>query len=148
MVNFWDTSALAPLLIRESDSDIREAELLAGGVITTWWGTRVELRSALERRRREGVLPELEYFGALERLRCLIAQSFIVEPSEFCLERAERLLALHSLRAADAMQLAAALLACREHTSEAGFHCADKRLGEAAGREGFCLFPGNSKESL
>ena len=53
MVSFWDTSALAPLLVREADSDIREAELLGGGVIVVWWGTRVELRSALERRRRD-----------------------------------------------------------------------------------------------
>ena len=142
MVNFWDTSALAPLLVREADSDIREAELLSGGVIVVWWGTRVELRSALERRRREGVLPQVSYEAALHRLRLLIEQSFIVEPSEFCLERAERLLALHPLRAADSFQLAAALLACREHTTEAGFHCADKRLCEAAAREGFRLFTG------
>lgn len=142
MVNFWDTSALAPLLVREADSGIREAELLSGGVIVIWWGTRVELRSALERRRREGDLPQVSYEAALQRLRLLIGQSFIVEPSEFCLERAERLLALHPLRAADSFQLAAALLACREHTEGAEFHCADKRLCEAAAREGFRLFAG------
>jgi len=142
MVSFWDTSALAPLLVREADSDIREAELLGGGVIVVWWGTRVELRSALERRRREGDLPQVSYEAALQRLRLLIGQSFIVEPSEFCLKRAERLLALHPLRAADSLQLAAALLACREHTEEAEFHCADIRLCEAEALEGFRLFAG------
>lgn len=145
MVSFWDTSALAPLLIQEADSEIREAELLSGGVIVVWWGTRIELRSALERRRREGDLSPFSYEAGLQRLRRLIQQSFIVEPSEFCMERAERLLALHPLRAADALQLAAALLACREHTAEAEFHCADKRLCEAAAREGFRIFPGKKQ---
>jgi uncharacterized protein len=144
MVSFWDTSALAPLLVREADSDLRENELRAGGVIAIWWGTRIELRSALERRRREGSLLPDAYQFALHRLRLLIEQSFIVEPNEFCLERAERILALHPLRAADSLQLAAALLACSEHTNEAAFHCKDKRLNEAAAREGFQLFVGGS----
>lgn len=142
MVNFWDTSALASLLVREVDSEIREAELLSGEPIVAWWGTRLELRSALERRRREGGLSPDSYAAASRRMDVLKMQWHIVQPGDFCMERAERLLALHPLRAADAFQLAAALLACGEHTKDSEFHCSDRRLWEAAEREGFRIFTG------
>lgn len=143
MVNFWDTSALVSLLVRESDSEVREAELLAGDPVVVWWGTRLELRSALERRRREQVLSEAAHAAAARRLEALRKQWVVVGPSEFCLERADRLVTIHPLRAADAFQLSAALLACEEHTREAEFHCSDKRLSEAAEREGFRVFAGS-----
>jgi len=143
MVNFWDTSALVPLLVREFDSEVREAELLAGNPVAVWWGTRLELRSVLERRKREQVLSSTAHANATRRMEALRKQWSIVGPSEFCMERAERLLAIHSLRAADAFQLSAALLACEEHTREAEFHCSDKRLSEAAEREGFRVFAGS-----
>lgn len=142
MVNFWDTSALASLLVREVDTGLREAELLDGGPIVVWWGTRLELCSALERRRREGGLSVEAYAAAIARMEVLKKQWHVVRPSDFCMERAERLLALHPMRAADAFQLAAALLACGEHTKEASFHCSDRRLYEAAEREGFRIYTG------
>jgi len=55
--------------------------------------------------------------------------------------RAARLLSLHPLRAADALQLAAALVWCRERTAEAPFVCLDDRLRLAAAREGFRVLP-------
>ena len=55
--------------------------------------------------------------------------------------RAERLLWLHPLRSADAEQLAAALLACREAPEQCAFHCADRRLLQAAEKEGFLVRP-------
>jgi len=142
MVNFWDTSALASLFVREVDTQLREAELMDGGPIVVWWGTRLELRSALERRRREGGLSAEAYAAAIARMEVLKKQWHVVRPSDFCMERAERLLALHPLRAADAFQLAAALLACGEHTKEADVHCSDRRLWEAAEREGFRVYTG------
>lgn len=140
MVSFWDTSAVVSLLVKEEDSTYREAELLECESMVVWWGTRLELRSAMERRRREGALTKSTHAAADRRLGEVQRQWSIVRPSEFCLERAERLLALHPLRATDAFQLAAALLACNEHTKEAGFHCSDARLCEAAEREGFRVF--------
>jgi len=56
-------------------------------------------------------------------------------------QRAERLLSVHTLRAADAFQLAAALIWTQE--SPRGFElvCLDQNLREAAFREGFTVLP-------
>ncbi len=51
--------------------------------------------------------------------------------------RAERLLAVHPLRAADALQLAAALVVCEERPVGQRFVCLDANLASAARREGF-----------
>ncbi len=50
---------------------------------------------------------------------------------------AQRLLRLHPLRAADSLQLAAALLACEHRPQGWQFVCLDARLSLAAEREGF-----------
>jgi len=50
-----------------------------------------------------------------------------------------RLLRIHPLRAADAFQLAAALVACEERPAGFSFLTGDERLGEAAENEGFAL---------
>jgi predicted nucleic acid-binding protein len=56
-------------------------------------------------------------------------------------ERALRLVAVHPLRAADALQLAAALLATGDHPPGHTFVCLDERLRHAAEREGFTAKP-------
>jgi predicted nucleic acid-binding protein len=58
------------------------------------------------------------------------------EPSQEVRDQARRVLRVHPLRAADALQLAAALVWKGRH-----FVCFDQRLREAAQREGFRLFP-------
>jgi hypothetical protein len=55
--------------------------------------------------------------------------------------RARRLLAVHPLRAADALHLAAALIACDERSDVLPFVTLDDRLAEAARREGFDVVP-------
>ena len=52
-------------------------------------------------------------------------------------ERADRILAIHPLRAADALQLAAALVLTDERPRAFSFVTTDKRLGDAASAEGF-----------
>ncbi len=56
-------------------------------------------------------------------------------------ERALRLLSSHHLRAADSLQLAAALVWAREQPRGRVFISLDSRLGEAARREGFTVLP-------
>jgi len=56
-------------------------------------------------------------------------------------ESAGRVLLLHPLRAADSLQLAAALLWARSRPAGHDFVCLDERLREAASREGFVVFP-------
>jgi hypothetical protein len=55
--------------------------------------------------------------------------------------RAKRLLARHTLRAADALQLAAALLAADDDPQRLEFVTLDERLAEAARLEGFRVLP-------
>ena len=52
-----------------------------------------------------------------------------------------RLLQTHSLRAADALQLASALVASQEDPSRLPFMSFDNRLIRAAKREGFVVNP-------
>jgi hypothetical protein len=109
--------------------------------VLIWWAAPVECVSALERRRREGRLPSPIYLEARRRLIHVTEQSSTVEPHASVRSRAERLLATHPLRAADALHLAAALLACDERTVGASFVSFDGRLREAAEREGFLVVP-------
>jgi uncharacterized protein len=62
-----------------------------------------------------------------------------VQPSESVRETARRLLRVHDLRAADAVQLAAALAAAEGRPGTLTVVCLDERLGIAAEREGFTL---------
>jgi len=55
--------------------------------------------------------------------------------------RALRLVRTHALGAADALQLAAALVACGERPEALPFVCLDDRLRDAARREGFPVLP-------
>jgi hypothetical protein len=51
------------------------------------------------------------------------------------------LLNTHPLRAADAVQLAAALVACEERPQVLSFVCVDDCLRESARKEGFPVLP-------
>lgn len=53
--------------------------------------------------------------------------------------QAERLVETHPLRAADALQLAAALVACEGVASSLTFVTLDRNQAEAAEREGFTV---------
>ncbi len=56
--------------------------------------------------------------------------------------RARRLLETHPLSAADALQLAAALVMTEERPTGTEFVTFDVRLAEAANKEGFPVLPG------
>lgn len=62
-----------------------------------------------------------------------------IAPTIAIREQAERLLPLHELRAADALQLASALAWCKGFPKGRQFVCADKNLSEAATKEGFTV---------
>ena len=64
-----------------------------------------------------------------------------VLPSETLRGTAERLLAVHALRAADAFQLAAALHWCQRQTINRELVSFDARLRDAAYKEGFTILP-------
>ena len=106
-----------------------------------WWGTPVESTSAIARREREGSLSVTEATAALERLRALSLAWQEVLPTEPVRSVAQRLLRVHPLRAADALQLAAAVIAAEREPSSLEFVSLDERLNAAAQREGFRILP-------
>jgi predicted nucleic acid-binding protein len=106
-----------------------------------WWGSRVECASALARVLRGGKIDEHLQHDVRRRLATMWRRFLEMQPADELRERAMRLLNLHPLRAADALQLAAALEWCEEHTGGAGFVCLDGRLRAAAAREGFDVYP-------
>ena len=138
-MKYWDSSALVALLIVEPATSNRRSLLKGDPQIITWWGSSVECASALHRLDRErglGASRLLRSFGQLGRLE---ANWHEVQPSERVRRRARRLLGAHPLRAADALQLAAALVAADEDPSTLDFVSSDLRLSEAAAREGFMV---------
>jgi hypothetical protein len=137
MVKFWDTSALVPLVVEEAASAFCRRLLRSKAEIGTWALTRTEMVSAVWRRSREGDLRASDVPRALSRIDRLAAAWTEVTDLDLVRERAERLLAVHALRAADALQLAAALVLVDERTRGRDFISADGGLAEAAAAEGF-----------
>ena len=138
---FWDSSALVPLLLPEDRSAALTAELVADKEATIWWATPLECQSAIQRRHRETPLPPASLAEATDRLRALVELIDTVSPTDDVRRRAARLVAVHPLRAADALQLAAALIWCEEQPHGEKFVSLDARLRAAASSEGFELVP-------
>ena len=103
----------------------------------TWWGSLVECVSALSRVHREGRLDAGKLSQSHEDLQTLRDAWLEVQPTERVRRRALRLLRVHALRGADALQLAAALTAAEEDPMRLEFVSSDARLSTAAEREGF-----------
>jgi hypothetical protein len=140
-VRFWDTSAIVPLCLSEpATPDVRRIAS-DDGALVVWWATRTECASAFARRRREGQLAATAERRARRILSALVAEWSEVLPSDPVRERAERLLGVHPLCAADAFQLAAALIWSRGETRACTIVSFDERLRGAAEREGFTLLP-------
>jgi hypothetical protein len=78
---------------------------------------------------------------AEELLQIHVKSCTEVLPTERLRSTADRLLRVHPLRAADALQLAAALAWADNAPSGLAFVCLDRPLREAAQKEGFVLIP-------
>jgi len=138
-MKFWDASAIVPLLLAEPDHETMLAILERDSQMLVWWGTPIECASAIAGREREGALTLADASASLETLRALAASWQEILPSEPVRQTAQRLLRMHPLRAADSLQLAAAIVAADRDPSSIEFVCLDERLSDAAAREGFAL---------
>ena len=136
-MKYWDSSALVTLLVDEPVSAERRALLRQDNRIVTWWGSWIECASALNRLHREGGIDRRELVQSLEHLQNLAATWLEIRPLERVRRRALRLLRVHALRGADALQLAAALTAAAEEPATLDIVSSDARLSTAAEREGF-----------
>jgi uncharacterized protein len=140
-MRFWDASALIPLLVDEPVRDRIMTLLEEDNQLLAWWGTPVEIASALARREREGLLSADEVSSALAAARRLAEGWHEIVPSDSVRRTAERLLRMHVLRAVDSLQLAAALVAAGHDPGTLPLVCLDERLRAAARREGFSVLP-------
>jgi hypothetical protein len=104
--------------------------------MAVWWGSAIECASAIARLHREGHLTATEEAQARALLTELKTSWYEVQPGDAVREQALRILRLHPLRAADALQLAAAL-EWGGSPPEGTLLTFDDRLLEAARREGF-----------
>ena len=134
-MRYWDASALVPLVIAEPESERVREWLAEDDGIVTWAWTRTEIVSAVERRTREGSLNRLLRRDALDRFEAFSRSWDEVSDMLAVRARACALLARHPLRAADAGQLAAAVLVQEQLGSGLVFACLDGRLSLAAERE-------------
>ena len=136
-MRFWDSSALAPLIVRQRASGWLRSLYRADSSVLAWWGARVECESAISRLEREGRLQPRSARAARQRLARFAVTWHEVQPSSPLRDDAGRMLRVHDLRAADALQLAAGVAAAEGRPSTLPFVCLDDRLSAAAEREGF-----------
>jgi predicted nucleic acid-binding protein len=137
-VKFWDSSAIVPLLAEEDLSAATLARLREDPQIAVWWTTPVECASALARLERDGASADrvAEAFARLDELSQAWTE---IEPHDEVRDVARRLLRVHPLRAADALQLAAAYVLAERRPATLEVVTLDERLRLAAMKEGFVV---------
>lgn len=138
---FWDSSAIVAALVRERATPDIFPLLRSGEPPTVWWATLVECESAISRQERDGSLAVDDAASARAELERLEAMWMEILPTAGVKQRTRRLLRIHPLRAADALQLSAAVEAAESIPGDPSLVCLDQRLCEAARKEGFRVLP-------
>ncbi len=138
-MKFWDASAIVPLLIAEAATRRMQAVARRDADMLVWWGSEMECASALARLQRSEALDAKGAATAFDRLKRLSDGWHEIEPSEVVRENAVRFLRVHPLRAADALQLAAAFIAAERRPASLQAVTLDERLADAMRKEGFDL---------
>lgn len=140
-MRFWDSSALLPLLSEEKFSTTVTSLLREDEDATVWWGTWAECMVAISRLKRETRLTETGEEEARTNLDRLSVNWVEMEPTGELRLLTMLVSKAHPLKAADCLQLAAALRWCEGDTNNADFVCLDNRLRRAALDEGFDVLP-------
>lgn len=136
-MRYWDPSALVPLVVEQVASERLRSVATVDPAVVTWWATPVECASALARLEREGLLAAAALAASIVRLRNSASMWTELGPTQELREQAIRLVRVHPVRAADALQLAAAIVASDFQPGSLEFVTLDSRLAEAAEKEGF-----------
>ncbi len=139
-MRFWYSSALLSLLFPDTRSQAMMDLLRDDPAAAVWWATPVECISALSRLERDKRLTSSGAAAALERLTEAAKGWTEVPPVERVRVQAARVLRVHPLRAADAQQLAAAIVLADFEPKTLPFVTLDQHLASAAQREGFDVF--------
>jgi hypothetical protein len=141
-VRFWDASAVVPLVIEEPNTGLVSGWLDADAEMLLWGLTRVEIVSAVERRAREGLLSIGTRAAALRRIDRIANAAHEVTDLLAVRAKGIALLGRHALRATDAAQLGAALVVAEPAPGSLTVVVLDRRLAQAAAREGFDVLTG------
>lgn len=138
-MKYWDSSALVPLCVDEASSTRLTELYRADPAVITWWGSEIECVSAFARLEREDAMSGVMVSAAIDRLKALKSAWHEVQPSQALRDTAVRLLRVHPLRAADAVQLSSAMIVSDHAPSAIELVTLDARLASAARREGFAV---------
>jgi predicted nucleic acid-binding protein len=133
---YWDSSALVPLCLKQQATPVVQA-LRVKYRLAVWWSACVEVRGAIARLNRIGFLTPNEQVQAQVALDRMLPDCLEVLPTEQLREQAMRLVDRFPLKAADAFQLAAAIIWCLGHPAGRAFISGDIHLLEAARQLGF-----------
>ncbi len=136
-MRYWDTPAILALIVDDPTREKQLEQYEENPQIVAWWATPVEIASAIARREREGTVTAADADAALKAAKGLAAAWHEVVPGDAIRRTAERPLHVHVLRAADRLQLSAALIAANHDPTMLDMVCLDSRLTAAARREGF-----------
>jgi predicted nucleic acid-binding protein len=133
---FWDASALVPLCVIQGITP-SVISLYKSYPAVVWWGTPVEIASALARLVRTREISSNEWAKARQVAMALADEWSVIQPSNALRDHATRLVDRYDLKAADATQLAAALDWCENAPRGEIFLTADQKLRETAVLSGF-----------
>ena len=136
-MRFWDASALVPLLVFERGTARAARWLRQDPGVVVWALTRVELFSALARQRRTDQRDAAVLSAARRDLLQEWERWSEITAVDVVRRHAERLVETHPIKAADALQIGAALVAAQQNTALHEFVTLDEVQATTAEREGF-----------
>jgi uncharacterized protein len=138
---FFDASAVVPLCLAQTSSQMarRHYRTFSRQVVATT--TLIEAASAVYRAVRLGLLAPTRVKSAMERLSQLDKRWTEIELTVGARNLGVAMLAHYDLRAGDAVQLASALIWCKEQPRNRPFVCFDHRLAASAAQAGFDIIP-------
>lgn len=136
-MKFWDTSALLPLFVDEPATERCQTLLRTDPAVVVWEGTSVEMLSALARYRRHSKGFDDLWPGVRRDMLERWSKWSRVADWGRVAAPAQRLVTMHPLKAGDAFQLAAAIVASEDQPHQLPFVTRDRTLATAAELEGF-----------
>ncbi|HTK37349.1 MAG TPA: type II toxin-antitoxin system VapC family toxin [Pyrinomonadaceae bacterium] len=138
-MSFWDSSAIVPLCVNEDRSQSARRLWRLFPEHYVWRQSVVEVESTFARLVREGALNPDAFSVALKQLSAIEIRWLPIESNSRVIEIARTLPRQYGLRAMDSLQLAAALVCCKEFPKGKDFIAADEKLLKAADAIGFIV---------
>ncbi len=138
-MSFWDTSSIVPVCLNEPRSQNARRLWRQFVVKNVWRETVVEIESAFARLEREQLI-NAKITASYKKLLSGVERDWTIVPAtDRQIELARTYPSIYGLKAMDSLQLAAALVWCKELPKNKDFVSADARLLKAAESIGFTV---------